>query len=291
MFVTTSQIPIAWLWVVGVVWTIVGTYLSLKGNWFDIPDRLKSFPFSARQFFLVGLSLVCVAGLYLASFLIAHNVAEALKQLPFSATSGLLTRNQWFGFEQIVGIILTSLGLVFFTSLVPDDLKSLVVGSSGNWRKVARGVVAGLLVYPIVVVTSFLVGSVVGMFSHEPKPPQVAIDILQSLSSSRGLFGLTLIVMTTIVPYVEEMLFRGYLQSFLLGILHPTLGIMASSVAFAALHYSEAQQGSNYEILAGLFVFSIFSSRIRLKEDSIFSSIGMHISFNTTSVILYISQQ
>jgi hypothetical protein len=90
-----------------------------------------------------------------------------------------------------------------------------------------------------------------------------------------------------IVPYVEEMLFRGFLQGFLNGICHPTLSILLTSAAFALFHYSPLQKSSNFEIMIGLFVFSILASKIRIKEDSIYASIGMHSAFNATSLCLF----
>jgi membrane protease YdiL (CAAX protease family) len=291
MFVTTSQIPAAWFLGVAIGWTAIAFYLCYKGNWFDVPDRHGSFPFTARQFFLIGLSLVCAYGLYLASFLLARNIVEALKQLPVSASCAALSGEQWFGLEQFIGLLLATLGLSFFTSLIPDDLEALVIGSSGNWRKLARGVAAGVIIYPIVIASSWIVGCLVDVFTQEPKAPQIAIEILKSLSASRGWLVLTVITMITVVPFVEEMLFRGYLQGFLQGILHPVLATICTACAFAALHYAPIQKGANYEILVGLFVFSIFSSRIRLKEESIYSSIGLHASFNATSIALYFAQQ
>ncbi len=290
MFVTTSQIPATWFLGLAIVWTALASYLCYKGNWFDVPDRHGSFPFTARQFFLIGLSLVCAYGLYLASFLLSHNIVEALKQLPVSASLAAMTGGQWFALEQFMGLVLATLGLSFFTSLIPDDLEALIIGSSGNWRKFLRGIAAGVIIYPIVIASSWIVGYLADFFIEEPKASQIAIEILKSLSQSRGWLILTIIAMTTIVPFVEEMLFRGYLQSFLYGIVHPTLATISTACAFAALHYAPIQKGANYEILVGLFVFSIFSSRIRLKEESIYSSIGLHAAFNATSIALYFAQ-
>jgi len=225
-----------------------------------------------------------------ASFLISHNIVDALKQLPISASCLVLSSEQWFGLEQCLGLILATLGLSFFTSLIPDDLVSLIIGSSGNWKKLLRGVAAGVIIYPIVIGSSWIVGCLTDVFTPEPKAPQIAVEILKSLSSSRCWLVLAIIAITTIVPFVEEMLFRGYLQGFLYGIVHPTLATICTACAFAAIHYAPIQKGANYEILAGLFVFSIFSSRIRIKEESIYSSIGLHASFNATSIALYFVQ-
>jgi membrane protease YdiL (CAAX protease family) len=290
MFVTTSQIPTTWFLGIAIAWLAVAVYLCYKGNWFDVPERHGSFPFTARQFFLIGLSLVCACGLYLASFLLAHNLVEALQRLPVSASCVALAGGQWFALEQFIGLVLATLGLSFFTSLIPDDLVKLILGSSGDWKKLARGVVAGVIIYPLVIASSWVVGCCVNFFTGEAKAPQIAIEILNSLSGSRGLLGVTVVTMTTVVPFVEEILFRGYLQSFLYGIVHPTLATITTACAFAAIHYAPIQKGTNYDILAGLFVFSIFSSRIRLKEDSIYCSIGLHASFNATSIALYFAQ-
>lgn len=88
------------------------------------------------------------------------------------------------------------------------------------------------------------------------------------------------------VPYVEEILFRGFLQGFLGGVFHPSLAILGTSFIFSLFHYSSLQKSSNFEIMFGLFVFSLFISRLRVKENSVISCIGMHAAFNAVSLVL-----
>ena len=89
-----------------------------------------------------------------------------------------------------------------------------------------------------------------------------------------------------LAPYVEEMLFRGFLQGFLNGLVHPALSVLVTAAAFALFHYSSLQKGSNLEIMAGLFLFAVISSNLRAREDSIITSVGYHAAFNATSLAL-----
>lgn len=192
------------------------------------------------------------------------------------------------GLEQILGVIIGSFSVCFITSLLPQDLVPLIKGKSGGWKKWAKGFLFGIAFTPVILLSTWIVGIIVSLISPEVRPPQVALELLAQIPRAGIVFWLLLFTVVSLVPYIEETLFRGMLQGFLNGICHPTLSILLTSSAFSLFHYSPLQKSSNFEIIAGLFVFSILASKIRLKEDSLAASIGMHAAFNAASLCLFL---
>ena len=253
-----------------------------------MPDRSDAFPFSARQFFIMFVSLLFAFGCYIASFVLARSLVIAFQHLHVALSVGSMTVSEWLAIEQIIGLVLGTIAVSLISSFLPEDLVPLVSGKNGGWKKWVKGAVLGFLFVPVILLTTWVIGVIVSLITPQTRAPQVALEVLAHIRETSFLFWTLLAVIVTIVPYVEEMLFRGFLQGFLNGLVHPTLSVLLTSAAFALFHYSPLQQSSNLEIMTGLFVFSILASRIRVKEDSIHASIGMHAAFNATSLCLFL---
>jgi hypothetical protein len=89
--------------------------------------------------------------------------------------------------------------------------------------------------------------------------------------------ALMLIVAVTLGPVGEELLFRGYLA--------PRIGVVFSSVLFAAFHYG---YGSISEIAAALTVGVILGLHVRKHKD-VYSCIIAHAAYNAFSIIIALS--
>lgn len=283
----TSEIPALWIWVGALIWAIAGFVWVVKGQWLAMPEKSDAFPFSARQFFLMLIALLFAFGLYVASFLIAHSLTEAFQHLPPALSLGLNSKPEVQALEQLFAIILGTAGVWIVSSLLPDDLAGLVMGKSGGWKKWLKGVGLGFLFVPVIFFVTWVIGTIISLTTSEERSLQLSLEMLVNLRGTSFLFWILAPIVIFIVPYVEEMLFRGFLQGFLNGLLHPTLAVLCTSAVFALFHYSPLQKSSNFEIMAGLFVFSILASNVRAKEDSIWASIGLHAAFNATSLCLF----
>jgi membrane protease YdiL (CAAX protease family) len=287
MVMVTSEIPALWWWGVAVVWTVAAFFLAFKGGWLSLPDRSEAFPFSARQFFLMVIALFFAFALYIASFVASRSLVLAFQKIPISMSIGGLAKSEWLAIEQIIGLVLGTIAVSFITAFLPADLLPIVTGKSEGVKKWFKGTVLGFLFVPVILLATGVIGLIVSIVSPETRAPQVALEVLTNLRGTSVVFWLLLVSIVCIVPCVEEMLFRGFLQGFLNGLVHPTLSLLLTAAAFSFFHYSPLQKSSNFEIMIGLFVFSILSSKIRVKEDSINASIGMHAAFNATSLCLF----
>lgn len=282
-----SEIHTLWWLGLGIVWTVAAFFIAVKGGWLAMPDKSEAFPFSARQFFLMLISAFVAFALYIASFVVAHALITSIQQISGAASLGVLKKSEWLAIEQLLGLVLGIMAVSVIATLLPADVASLVTGKSGGWRKWLKGVFLGIFFVPVILLATWVIGVIISLVNPEGRAPQVALEILSRLRGEGILFWVLLLSIVFIVPYVEEMLFRGFLQGFFNGLVHPTLSIVLTSAAFALFHYSPSQKSSNFEIMIGLFVFSLLSSKIRIKEDSIYASIGMHGGFNATALCLF----
>ncbi|MCL4552239.1 MAG: CPBP family intramembrane metalloprotease [Candidatus Marsarchaeota archaeon] len=288
MTVSLESIVNVW-WILGfALWTFFSFYVVRKYEWFHPTDPPEFFPFSARQFFVIGAALFFAAAVYFASFLLAHTLTSALRASP---VGGILSSyKDWVALDQIIGIAVGCGGLTLLVSLLPADLVAIVTGTSSGIRKWARGFGYGVLFFPLVTITCWIVSLVSTVISPGEHPPQLAVDLVAGIVGTSWLFWTMVGFIVFLVPYVEEMLFRGFLQGFLGGLVHPLLSTLLTAAAFAFFHYSPLQKASNLEIIVALFVFSLLASRLRLKENSVIASVGMHAGFNATSMVVFFLQ-
>jgi len=289
MIMVTSEIPALWWLCVAVLWTVAAFFLTFKGGWLSMPDRSEAFPFSARQFFLMVIALVAVFMLYISAFVVAGSVITAFQNLHASIPIGKMTKVEWMALEQVIGLIIASFVVAITTALLPADLLSIVKGKNTEWKKWFKGAALGLLFVPVILLSTWVIGLIISIVSPETRAPQVALEVLGRVQRMSFTFWMLVLSIIIIVPYVEETLFRGFLQGFLNGLIHPTLSLLLTASAFSLFHYSPLQKSSNFEIMTGLFVFSILASKLRIKEDSINASIGMHAAFNAASLCLFFS--
>jgi membrane protease YdiL (CAAX protease family) len=285
MMVFTSDVPSQWVWGIALVWLVASFVYVLRVHLLRLPETSESFPFSFKQFLVMGLGLCAAVGLYFASFLVAGGAVSALGVVTSSVVPSSDSQ-EWFALAQIISLILGLGSIQFVRSFLPDDALPLVVGASNSFKKLIKGAALGVLVLPLILVTTWLVGVIVSLFSSEPKVPQLALEIFQHIPHSGPLFWGMIGVAVILAPYVEEMIFRGFLQGFLNGLVHPALSVLITAAAFALFHYSSFQKGSNLEIMAGLFLFAVIASNLRVREDSIVASVGYHAAFNAMSLAL-----
>jgi uncharacterized protein len=82
----------------------------------------------------------------------------------------------------------------------------------------------------------------------------------------------TLLLMVSLAPFAEELLFRGYLQH--------KIGVIFSSALFAVLHYGYASVAE----VAGAFVFSMVIGAFMRKNKRLLPCVLAHAAYNAFSI-------
>ena len=277
------DVSTGWVWGGALVWSLVAVACIYRFSLLRLPETSGSFPFSFKQFLVMGLALCSATGLYFASFVVSGGLVNAL-QSSLSSMLPSYTPQEWTALSQILGMTLGLASIIMVRMVLPNDALSTVVGSGTGIGKLLKGAAVGVLVYPVILFVAWIVSAAVSVFTTEPKVPQLSLELFLQIPRSGAMFWGMVGVAVFLAPYVEEMLFRGFLQGFFNGLIHPSLSVLTTAAAFSAVHYSVLQKGSNYEIVAGLFLFSVIASNLREREDSILASIGYHAAYNIVTL-------
>jgi membrane protease YdiL (CAAX protease family) len=175
------------------------------------------------------------------------------------------------------GVLLACCGLVAFFArrLDPSGLLCL-----GLWPgRHLRGAIAGLAGYGMLLPGILGIGLLWPWFLDEvgaSYEPQLVLEKMRLLAPGDRLFAILLGV--AVLPLFEEILFRGFLQPLLVQNLSDTLGVVATSLVFAALHGTGA--------FLPIFVLSLVLGGIMLRTQRLFAVWIVHALHNGLMFLL-----
>ena len=133
---------------------------------------------------------------------------------------------------------------------------------------------AAMLAAPLVGLIS---GVVVSLFMEE----SAALKEMSDIFRHQGQTGFTalLILMVGVTPALcEELLFRGYVQTRMTRVFPPVLGILFSSLAFAAFHMDPVH-------VVAVIPLGLFLGWLTWQSGSLFPAILAHFGNNAVSVL------
>ena len=241
--------------------------------------------------------LIAVFAIYLASSLfvplfalqfLAH-VFPNLGRPEFGATS--LITPQRVAYSQIATLLTSSI-LLFLFCLFQKDRASM----RAVWKRslspptlirkdFGMGVIAWAVSFPLVSIIGTIADMLINLLFGQQQYEQVAVRYLKTSLSSELPMILALVTIILIAPFLEEFLFRGFLQNFLKRLVGRKAAIMLAALTFALFHFSLSQDLGNVPLVASLFVLALFLGFIYERQQSLFASIGLHMTFNTISVL------
>ena len=189
---------------------------------------------------------------------------------------------------QIATLIVCMLSLIGFSKIHSEGLQSRIWGKNKWLKPLLKGMCLSIVCYPVVMLLVESIQLVVDQFFDLARSDQLAVAQLKKLRSYPGLFWSFIICAVTVVPVLEELLFRGFFQNYFVDLFGPKAGILLASLVFSGFHYSSEQGATNIEMLVGLFILSYLIGVTYLKEKSLFVAIGMHAAFNALGVLFVI---
>lgn len=198
----------------------------------------------------------------------------------------------------IGAILLTSLGMLGFLVSLSSRTRQAIWGEGAfqskrkTWRDMGLGSVTWLICYPLVIATGHLIALIIILigFPHV-EYEQVAVKYLKLTQSYPILFIIMGLLIVFVVPVIEEVLFRGCLQTWLKQYLSRSQAIVTTSIIFALFHFSGAQGIDNIQLLASLFLLSCFLGFLYERQRSLWAPIGLHATFNAISVLMILGSE
>ncbi len=204
--------------------------------------------------------------------------------------TSLESRPQWQVWLVKNGVMCASYVLTILIILVGVSqafvrkLKGFGLGLRTIGRDFVRAVVILFCIWPVVL--AMIVGTTyVGKTFVGPEYEIEQHQELKVLTEHPQLVSKLMVVLLAIVmaPLVEEMLFRGILQSVIRSYVDlPWLAIALSSLMFAIVHMN------NPEHWPALFVLAMAMGYAYEKSGSLWQSIFIHALFNGTTVVAYL---
>ncbi|MCY3004128.1 MAG: type II CAAX endopeptidase family protein [Planctomycetota bacterium] len=232
-----------------------------------IPAR--SVVFARWGFFHVGLAIFAFFALTIVGGLVLKLAGIEL------ATSGIGTL--LFG----AGLQLSTVALVmsFAHRLDPDGIRSLGLRAKGTLESALLGAASYVAVVPAIVGAGLLSVWAWTTLGFESKPQEVLRLVLELQGAERLVFLLLAIV---VIPFLEELFFRGFLQPLLVQNLGDRGGVAVTAVLFAAVH-------ANLFAFLPLFAIALAMGLVMLRTQRIVGSYVVHALHNGLMIFLVLS--
>lgn len=269
---------------------LISSWVAWAKGFFHLLKPLDWPPLQFSEMF-AAFSVFLLSMLFLAPILIIigaslwHGHVVELKNISSDVTLS--------GWIDVVTIVITGLMLIAYFFLLPMRARRAILGPSSflgiqhNLRNMILGGAIWAVSYPIVVIIGQIVAIAVQLLHLElPKHEQVAVQSLRGTLEHPILFVSMALLLIFVVPTIEEMLFRGCLQTWIKNRLGRVWGIVLASSIFALFHFSTSQGFDNVELLLSLFVLGCFLGYLYERQQSLWASVGLHATFNAISVLV-----
>jgi membrane protease YdiL (CAAX protease family) len=111
-------------------------------------------------------------------------------------------------------------------------------------------------------------------------------EVVKQFERARGpILVLFALVVVTVAPVAEELLFRGALLRALLRRTTPAWAVFGSALAFAAVHPLSSPTIGSVIAVPGLFVLGLVSAGLAIRTGNISASILLHAGFNLLTAV------
>ena len=141
------------------------------------------------------------------------------------------------------------------------------------------------IAYPIVSTVGQTLSFILYLFFDISPLEQTPVKALKTTFNDPLVFGFMAAIIVFLVPIIEELMFRGLMQTYLNNYFRRVPAIVLTAFVFALFHYSPEQGATNIEFIVTLFVLSCFLGFIYERQASLWAPIGLHVAFNGISVL------
>lgn len=284
------------LLLIGIVLAFISSFIAWKRGFYMLP---KSEPEEGAP-----LSFFELIGAFIVFLVIEMLIVPLITLILISLKQGQVLEEEHLqidpltqGWMNLCAIFLTAFGLWIYVKMLPPQSRHLIWGSKAFislkkiWSDLYLGFLTWLLSYPFVIVVGQIIAVFVFFEFTGPHVDQVAVKHLKTTSASPILFWLTICAIVSIVPVLEELLFRGFLQTWLKTYTGRLNAIWISALIFALFHFSMHQGIDNIELLSSLFVLACFLGYLFERQQSLWAPIGLHSIFNLISIAMIIGNE
>jgi len=279
-------------WVLGVAFLFSSciTWIAYRFGFFRFPSQKRVHIGHVTFKSLMGVFFVFLT-LQLLLFPAAMLLFLSIKEGSFFNAQEPLLDIPGQGYLNVFSMTLSFFALLVYCRSVTPKSFAAIWGKGGEdkvtgfLKQFFWGCLTWLICYPLVLVLSRLVILTMQYFFQLPEVEQTPVQALTMTLDYPILFFAMVVTVVVFAPLIEEILFRGYLQTWFVSKFGRKWAIIASSIIFALFHYSYSLGLGNIQFFIPLFVLSCFLGLIYERQGSLWAPIGLHAFFNTASVI------
>lgn len=270
--------------------SILVTALAWRGGFFSCKEHEEPPPIRLRSVLLAFLLyfstvLLILPVIYLLSLRLLTGSWPNIAHLTASLSPSLITRLEILSF-----LVIFALFLLYLRALGKGFAQKHFFPKKNWMHQIGLGILGLLISYPVVMFVNKVAEKLMTTFWQESTVQQVAVEQLKAARETPFLFALLSLLIITAVPFVEELLFRGFLQGYLRRFLSAPFSIGLTSLIFSLFHFAAKQGASNFALLLSLFTLSCYLGFLYERERHLGAPIGMHAAFNAVTIISLLTQ-
>jgi membrane protease YdiL (CAAX protease family) len=190
-------------------------------------------------------------------------------------------------FMQSLVIFYLLIFLFFFTLLQKrETIRAIWKDSSSSLiYDCFLGVLTWTISFPVVACITHFAELFTYLIFGTAGPEQLAVRYVRAVAASPSLLTIALISIILFAPFIEEVVFRGFLQSFLKQKIGMKWSIFLTAICFSLFHLSPSQGVGNIPLVISLFALSLYLGFLYERQRSLLAPIALHMTFNSVSVI------
>ena len=150
-----------------------------------------------------------------------------------------------------------------------------------NWKSdVKTGLKHYLIVLPVIIASGFVVDFALRAFGIEPEQQDIINNVLSE--DSLGVLAFMVFFGVLAAPIVEELIFRGFLQSAVRITCDKLQTVLTSGFVFALIHW-------NAHVFLQIFILGLLLAYLFEITGSLVAPITVHICHNTATLAFLLS--
>jgi len=264
-------------------------WVAKRNHFFKLPQQSLEVPVYFKQAlgaFLVYLifSLILLPIVLVLIVLLTTGDLSNLKHIP----------QQWLGWIQALALWTLSLLLLLYCFSISKQSRRFIFWGEGVrsihrfWSAIGMGILTCLISYPFVLLVGLISKYISLKLWGTVEVEQVAVKQLELSMGKPVLFILMVLAVVFIVPFAEELLFRGFFQNFFKRRFGRNWAIALSTIVFSLAHFAKSQGAGNFQLIFSLAVLAFFLGFIYERQRTLWASYGLHMTFNAWNILMII---
>lgn len=271
---------------------LVTFWIAWRNGFFRLPPPSRTPPVTFTQtlgaflvYLICGIILLPVFFVVLI-FLITGEIST-IKKLS----------TQWMSWAQVFSLYVIFFLMIAYCFWIRPQTRYFIFWGEGDksvirfLKGIGMGFVGWAVSYPFVLLVGLFTKGLSLWIWGDTKVEQVAVKELELTRNNPILFALMVVLVVAVVPFMEELLFRGFLQNFIKRKCGRKWAITLTALIFAVAHYAYSQGIGNFQLILSLWVLALFLSFVYERERTLWASIGLHMTFNGLNVLMIVFAQ